>query len=122
MSVRGIRGAVQAGENTKEAIAAATESLLLAMVEANGIGPTLIASVFLTSTVDLNADFPAYAVRQLAGWDRVPLLGAQEMAVPNAMSRVIRILLHVNSDRDQADIRHVYLGETAKLRPDLEQG
>jgi len=122
MSVRGIRGAVQAQENTKEAIAAATESLLLAMVEANRIEPTVIASAFLTSTEDLNADFPAYAVRQLAGWDRVPLLGAQEMAVPNAMPRVIRILLHVNSDRDQADIRHVYLGETAKLRPDLEQG
>jgi chorismate mutase len=92
------------------------------MVEANGIDPKEIASAFLTSTVDLNADFPAYAVRQMVGWDRVPLLGAQEMAVPAAMPRVIRVLLHVNSDRDQAAIRHIYLGETAKLRPDLEKG
>jgi chorismate mutase len=122
MSMRGIRGAVQARENSKDAIVDATESLLVAMVEANGIRPQEIASAFLTSTADLNADFPAYAVRQLAGWDKVPLLGAQEIAVPDAMARVIRILLHVNSDRDQEGIRHVYLGETAKLRPDLEQG
>lgn len=121
MDVRGIRGAVQVGENSRGAIGSATRSLLAAMVEANGIDPRQIASAFLTSTADLNADFPAYAVRQLPGWDRVPLLGAQELAVPDAMPRVIRIMLHVNSERDQAEIRHVYLGETAKLRPDLEQ-
>jgi chorismate mutase len=90
------------------------------MAVANDIQPREVASAFFTSTKDLKADFPAYAARQLPGWDRVPLLGAQEMAVPDAMPRVIRILLHVNSDRDQADIRHVYLGATAKLRPDLE--
>ena len=122
MSVRGIRGAVQAGENSRDAIASATRSLMMAMVVANGIEPQDIASAFLTSTDDLNADFPAYAARQLPGWGKVPLLGAQEMAVPDAMPRVIRILLHVNSDLGQGDICHVYLGETAKLRPDLEQG
>lgn len=122
MNVRGIRGAVQAQENSPDAIANATRSLLEAIVKANGIEPQDIASAFLTSTQDLNADFPAYAVRQLPGWDRVPLLGAQEVAVPDAMPRVLRVLLHVNSDHRQRDIRHVYLGETAKLRPDLEQG
>jgi chorismate mutase len=117
--LRGIRGAVQSRANTPEDIHAATQELLLALIEANGVRTPDIASVFLTSTPDLDADFPAYAVRQLAGWSQVPLLGAQELGVSGALPRVIRVLLHVNTAASAADIRHVYLGETKKLRPDI---
>lgn len=118
--VRGIRGAVRADRNTREAILGATRKLLLVMVEANDVNPDDIASVFLTTTPDLNAEFPAYVVREL-GWKTVPLLCAREIDVPHGMSSLVRILIHINTDRRQDQITHVYLGETAKLRPDLEQ-
>lgn len=117
--VRGIRGAVQAGDNTSVAIHAATRELVQALVKANDVELSDIASVFLTCTPDLDAAYPAYAVRGLQGWERVPLLGAQELGVPGALPRVIRALLHVNSEVSSSEIHHVYLGETQKLRPDL---
>lgn len=117
--VRGIRGAIQAEANSEEAIFAATQRLLDEVLKRNGLAQEQIASVFLTATTDLDSAFPAYAVRELGGWDRVPLLCAQEMEVPGAMPRVIRILLHVNTDLSQSEVHHVYLGWAARLRPDL---
>jgi chorismate mutase len=115
---RGIRGAVRAKDNTRAEIHSATKELLLKMVEANDVKVTDIASILLTATTDLNADFPAYAVRDL-GWTMVPVLCAQEIDVPHRMTRLIRALLHVNTSRSQKEIRHQYLGEARDLRPDL---
>lgn len=116
--MRGIRGAVRVQENTKEEIFSATRMLLKEVVRANEVELEDIASVFFTATDDLDADYPAYAARDL-GWDRVPLLCAREMNVPGGMTRVIRVLLHVNTLRNQDQIEHRYLGETQSLRPDL---
>ena len=118
MAVRGIRGAVTAEANTKQAIASATQSLLRQMVTANKIEDQQIISVFFTVTTDLNADFPAAAARAM-GWTDIPLLDAQEMEVPGAMPSVIRILMHVESDLARGEIAHVYLGSAEVLRPDL---
>lgn len=117
-NVRGIRGAIRVGGNTKEAIFAGSRELILAIITENELQAEDIASIFLTVTPDLNADFPAYAVREL-GWTMVPLLCAQEIAVPGAMDRLVRILVHVNTSKSQGEIRHQYLGETSRLRPDL---
>jgi len=118
MKVRGIRGANSVRENTREAIHGATRELIQAIMEQNDIDTKNIASIFLTATADLNADFPAYAVREL-GFDSVPLLCASEIDVPGAMKSLIRLLIHVNTELGQDEVRHVYLGGTAKLRPDL---
>lgn len=119
--VRGIRGAVQTNKNSKKEIFVATQRLLQKIVKENNIDPEDIASIFLTATVDLNADFPAYAVREM-GWNSVPLLCAQEMDVPNSMKKVIRVLVHVNCDKSQQEIKHQYLGATKKLRKGLLGG
>ena len=118
MSVRGIRGANVVESNTRESIYEATRELILEIVKQNEINPVDIASIFLTATPDLDADFPAYAVRDI-GFSTVPLLCASEINVKGAMKSLIRILIHVNSDKPQEQINHVYLGGTAKLRPDL---
>ncbi len=119
MAMRGIRGASTVPENTEEAILGATRQLLEAICQAN---PTLelrdIAAVFFTLTPDLNAAYPAYAARQM-GWTQVPLLSAQEVPVPHGMPRVVRVLILWNTNLPQEAIRHVYLGEAARLRPDL---
>ena len=118
MTVRGIRGANAVKANTREAIYEATSELIVAILEANDIEPEEIASIFLTATKDLDADFPAYAVRSL-GYSTIPLLCASEIDVEGAMKSLIRILIHANTNKKQNEIRHVYLGGSDKLRPDL---
>jgi len=116
--MRGIRGATRVNENTRDEILHATRELLGEMITANQIEADDIASVFFTATADLDAEFPAYVTREL-DWADVPLLCAREMSVPHGMTSVIRILIHVNTEKTQAEIRHIYKGETARLRPDL---
>ena len=118
MVCRGVRGATTVETNTAEEILAATAELLGTMIAANEIEQEQVASVMFTTTMDLNAAFPAVAAREL-GWTDVALLNAHEMAVPGALGRCIRILLHLNTERSAKEIRHIYLREARKLRPDL---
>ncbi|HEV2878447.1 MAG TPA: chorismate mutase [Candidatus Eremiobacteraceae bacterium] len=118
MSVRGIRGATTAGANTADGIVVATDRLLRAMIDANAVKAEDVASVFFTTTPDLNAEFPAAAARAL-GWKKVPLLCATEIEVPGRVQLCIRVLMLVNTELAQTDIRHVYLEGAARLRPDL---
>jgi chorismate mutase len=119
MSVRGVRGATVVHEDTPEAIVAATQELLENILQHN---PKMrredLASALFTSTEDLVSQFPASAARQM-GWDQVPLISAREIPVPDSLPRCIRVLLHWNTDLSQSDVRHVYLGAAARLRPDL---
>ncbi len=117
-AVRGIRGAIRVKDNTPEDICRATVELLQTIISVNEIETEDIASIFFTTTPDLNADFPASAAREL-GWNLVPLLCAREIDVPGSMTRLIRVLLHVNTTKSQDQIKHQYLGEAAVLRPDL---
>jgi len=118
MAVRGIRGAIDIAENTEAVIEAATKKLLLQMIEANNLSPEWIISIFLTATVDIDASYPAAAARKL-GWTDIPLLDAQEIEVQGGMPRVIRVLMHVETELTRAQVRHVYLGNAANLRPDI---
>jgi chorismate mutase len=120
MPVRGIRGAITADANTAEAICEVTRELLAGMVERNNLDPQEIASAWFTTTADLNAAFPAYAARAM-GWIDVPLVCTTEIPVPNALERVVRVLLHYNTDLPQSAIHHVYLRGATVLRQDLAQ-
>lgn len=119
--VRGIRGATTILANTQEAIYDGTRRLITEIFKANHFQPDDVASVFLTMTPDLTADFPAKAVRSMEGWQWVPLMCATELGIDGAMERCIRVLLHVNTQLSQEQMRHVYLEEAVKLRPDVVQ-
>ncbi|WP_207893850.1 chorismate mutase [Tumebacillus sp. BK434] len=121
MVVRGIRGAITVEQNDAANIHQATRELLLTMVEENQLSTDLIASCFITTTPDLNAAFPAQAIREMAGWDLIPLMGALEVQVPGAPPLCIRLLLHVNTAKTQEEIQHIYLRDAVRLRPDLQQ-
>ncbi|GAC1351595.1 MAG: chorismate mutase [Polyangiales bacterium] len=110
-----IRGATQVEHDTSESIGAAVRELCIALVESNAIALTQIVSAFFTMTVDLTADFPARAARE-QGWVTVPMLCAQDVAVPGSMPRVCRVLLHVEKE---GPAKHVYLRGARLLRPDL---
>lgn len=118
--VRGIRGATSVTEDRPELILEATREMLQELLKANEIESfeEIVSAIFTTSP-DLTATFPAEAARAL-GMTQVPLLCASEIAVPNSLPRCIRVLLHVNTERSQAEICHVYLRDAKKLRPDMK--
>jgi len=119
MSVRGIRGATTISEDTPESILLATRELLLAILEANhSLRSQEIASVLFTVTDDLRAAYPALAAREI-GWEEVPLMCAEEIPVRGGLGKCIRVLIFWNTNIPQSEVRHVYLKEAARLRPDL---
>ncbi|MEX0833776.1 MAG: chorismate mutase [Actinomycetota bacterium] len=118
MKVRGVRGAIVVGDDSRDEVLGATARLVQEIIERNQVDPQEIVSVFFTSTEDLRSAFPAEAARQI-GLSHVPLLGAREVAVDGAMSRVVRVLMHFNTEASQSEIDHVYLGGAESLRDDL---
>jgi chorismate mutase len=119
--LRGIRGAIVARENTKDAILEATRELLSKMIQENNIEREDIASIFFSVTKDLDAEFPAFAARNL-GFEYTPLLCLNEIPVPGSLEKCIRILIHVNTDIEQKDLKHIYIGGAKNLRTDLKEG
>lgn len=116
--LRGIRGAITVERNLSEEIVAATRELIEAITKENGLDPEDIASVIFTVTADLDAEFPATAVREM-GWKYVPLMCANEINVPGSLSKCIRVLIHVNTEKSQRELKHIYLRGAAGLRKDL---
>jgi len=114
-----IRGAVTVEENSGDTIKAATVELLSNILNKNKIEQDDIISVIFTMTQDLTAEFPAKAARIDLGWDDISMLCAQEVAVPGSIPMCIRVLLTINTMLNKDEIRHVYLGNAKKLRPDL---
>jgi len=117
---RGVRGATTVTADDRDEILTATRQLLALVIRRNGIEAADVASITFTVTKDLGAEFPALAARQL-GWLDVPLLCAYEIAVPDALPRCIRLLMHWNTEKSQTEIQHVYLHDAKKLRPDLNE-
>jgi chorismate mutase len=112
-----VRGAVQVDGNESDAILGATEDLVREVISRNDLEPDAMVSCIFTVTPDLDAEFPAVAARRL-GLDSVPLLCASEVPVPNAMPRVIRLLVHYYAPAGHRPA-HAYLGEAQALRSDL---
>ncbi len=119
MAIRGIRGATTVTADEPDLILQATRGLLEEILAANeGMRPEDVASALFTVTDDLVSTFPAQAARQM-GWGLVPMMCAREIPVPGSLRRVIRVLVHWNTELPQNAITHVYLREAVKLRPDL---
>jgi len=119
MAIRGIRGATTVSADKPDLILEATRELLEAILDANAsMKPEDVGSALFTVTDDLASTFPAQAARQM-GWGLVPMMCAREIPVPGSLRKVIRVLVHWNTDISQNEITHVYLRDAVKLRPDL---
>ena len=88
------------------------------LLERNRLESDHLVSCIFTLTPDLDAEFPAVAARRM-GLSRVPLLCAREIPVPQALPKVIRVLMHCYPP-EGVEPSHVYLGEARRLRLDLE--
>lgn len=118
MRIRAIRGATTVPEDDREKVVSSTAQLLTEMMNRNSVGKEDLVSIMFTSTPDLVSEFPAAAARRI-GISDVPLLCASEINVKGAIPRCIRVMMHLYTDRDYGQLRHVYLGEARQLRTDL---
>ncbi|WP_337019421.1 chorismate mutase [Oceanobacillus massiliensis] len=119
---RGIRGATTVSENEETQIIENTRVLIEEMVHKNNIKPETISHVFISVTKDLNAGFPARALRKIDGWTYVPVMCMAEIDVPGSLEKCIRIMMVANTAQSQEEVQHVFHNEAVKLRPDLVKG
>lgn len=120
MGVRAIRGAIQVGANERAEILDGTAELVTAVLDRNKITSADVISVIFSVTTDLDAAFPALAARQI-GFQDVPLLCCTEISVSGSMPRVVRLMMHIETDLDRTAMQHVYLRGAAALRLDIAQ-
>ena len=113
--VQAIRGATTSPSNSSEEILAATAEMLDLIIKENSLEVDDIISAFFTTTQDLNAEFPPVAARKI-GWINVALMCSHEMKVPGALPKCIRVMVHVNTDKNPADIVNIYLRDAVNLR------
>ena len=118
MAVRAVRGATQLVVDEREHLLERVAELITAVLEANDLSTDDLISVLFTVTPDLSSEFPAVAGRQVGLVD-VPLICAQEIDVPGALPRVVRMMLHTETPRSREQVQHVYLHGAVALRPDL---
>ncbi|GAA0297159.1 chorismate mutase [Gracilibacillus halotolerans] len=117
--MRGIRGATTVRENDANEIIQETKRMIEEMAVKNEIKPEEIASVLISVTKDLDATFPAKALRLIDGWKYVPVMCMPEIEVPGSLPQCIRVMMTVNTNLNQKDVQHVYLNDAVQLRPDL---
>lgn len=118
MSVITIRGAVTVEENDKNQILENTKLLIQEIINKNNLLYEDIISVFFTATKDLDKEYPAKAARMI-GLVECSLLCFQEMYVENSLGKCIRVLIMVNSNKKQSEVKHIYLKDAKQLRPDI---
>ena len=117
-----LRGATTVEADTREQVMARTTEMLSAMLERNGLHSDDIVSLLFTATDDINAEFPAAAVRE-AGISDVPMICARELHIDGSSNipLCIRVMAHVYTDLGRAELRHAYLHGARQLRSDLPE-
>ncbi|MEI6404855.1 MAG: chorismate mutase [Actinomycetes bacterium] len=120
MTVRAIRGATCLTQDDVAEMTDAVVELMQEILDKNSLTNDDLVSVFFTATPDLHSAFPAASARTIVAPD-VPLICAQEIDVAGAMARVIRVMVHVNSDLPRSDMKHIYLRGAQALRQDIAQ-
>ena len=118
--VRAIRGATTINENSADAIYSATAELLQEMISQNGLNKEDIISIIFSVTSDISAAFPAVAARQM-GWTKTAMMCTYEIDVPGSLKKCIRIMMHIETGKENDELKYVYLREAKRLRPDIAE-
>ena len=117
--LRGIRGATTVLNNNSDEIRIAVLEMINEIINRNDIKTEDIACVDFTMTNDLNCAYPAKFAREIKGFENVPLMCYQELNIEKSLNKCIRVRVLFNTDKSQKEIKHIYLNEAKKLRPDL---
>ena len=118
--IRALRGATTLDADTKDQVIERTAALLETMLERNEATKSDLVSILFTATKDIHAEFPAAAARSI-GMGDIPLLCARELDVTGAVGLCVRVMMHLYTEKEPADLRHVYLEGAVGLRDDLPE-
>ena len=113
-----IRGAICAN-NTIEDISSKSLELVNLIIQENNVDVEQISAIIFSATKDLNACYPAKAVREQFGLSKVAFMCFQEMDVVGCLDHCIRVGIFVD-DFSQSNVKHVYIGRAQDLRKDLK--
>ncbi len=116
-----IRGATTVQANTEKEILDGTEELLKLIIEENGLRDDEISAIYFTCTKDLDAAYPARSARKM-DIRKAALMCLQEMYVVGSLEKCIRICFFCDGEKDQNDVKHIYIKGAAHLRPDITSG
>lgn len=119
MMMRGVRGATTVTANEESEMMKETKQLVKEMVNRNNVVAEAVSHVLISVTKDLNAGFPAKVLRQMPGWDYVPVMCMTEIDVPLSLAKCIRVMMVIHSTNEQHEIQHIFQNEAVQLRPDL---
>jgi chorismate mutase len=120
VAVRALRGAITIDDDSSEEVVARTAELLNEMMALNDVSKEHLISIVFSATSDITSEFPAAGARRL-GISDIPMLCTKELDIIGAIPRVIRVLMHLETDKGYDTLRHVYLGDAKALRTDLRQ-
>ncbi|NLA36457.1 MAG: chorismate mutase [Actinobacteria bacterium] len=119
-SVRALRGATTFEIDEVSHVGERVVEMVSLMLERNDVDHDDLISIIFTATDDLTCTFPATPARRL-GLGDVPLICARELSIDGAMTKCIRVLMHLETERSRTEMRHVYLHGAKALRDDLPE-
>lgn len=116
--VRALRGAITVEKNEKEEIFSAVKEMMSEIMAQNSVEQDDMVSVIFTVTPDITAAFPAAGVRKM-GITNVPLLDMAAPDIDGGLKMCIRVMVYINSDVRNDELKHIYLRGAQALRPDI---
>ena len=119
MKILAIRGATTVTSNNKDEILKESAKLIQTIISKNDLNNEDIISMCFTMTKDLDAVYPAVAVREILNITDIPMLNFEEKYIQGSLSKCIRVMMYINTEKTKSDIKHVYLNEAKNLRKDL---
>ena len=117
--VTSIRGAITVKENTIKDIKEATVQLISEIFRQNKLSEQNIINIIFTVTQDLDSVNPATILREELKLNSTPMLCVQEIKVKGGLPKCIRVLIQTYSTVKKNEVKHIYVGDAEKLRPDL---
>jgi len=117
--LQALRGATTCDEDSKVEIDTKVSRMVKELFARNDLTNDDVVSMIFTVTPDLTAQFPATSARAALDLGDIPLIGAQEQAVPHGTPRCVRVLVHCYTERPRHELQHVFLEGAAALRQDL---
>jgi chorismate mutase len=118
MPLRALRGATTIDVDEVSHLTERMVELFTELFERNAIDHDDVVSIIFTATDDIRCTFPATAARTF-GLGDVPLICAQELDVEGGTPLCVRVLIHLETQRERGELHHVYQHGALGLRDDL---
>ena len=115
-----IRGATTIERDCKEDIFLAVKELIDEIFLVNRVNKEEVRLVVFSLTTDIHAYHPAKAARE-CGYDFAPLFAAIEPEIDGGLKLCIRLMVFVERNMENRNIKHVYQRGAKVLRKDISE-